>query len=182
MGPLRAAIHCRATSLERIPLRGAYAVDVHGIKVPMPRNSKWDQNKELVRVLRQVREEHGNGRGMLKQVYNKMDHRNVVIARHRATKFKVKMVDDALALNPQMFAEEIIDTRIHDRLSLDGAPVRGNHDIMTEDEFKDAVRRRALNEHACTIADFHEILLERKKKHMYCWGRTPAHQVCIRKQ
>ena len=40
--------------------------EVEGIKVPVPINSAWYRSKELVHVLRQVRQEHGHGCGILK--------------------------------------------------------------------------------------------------------------------
>ena len=87
---------------------------------------------------------------------------------------KVKRVDDALALNPQLTAAEVIDKRIHDRLYRDEEGPRGRRDIMTEDEFKDAVRKRTANERSCKMEDYHAILLESKKKHFELRGHDPG--------
>ena len=59
-------------------------------------------------VLRKGREEHGNGRGILKKVYDKMKSMNLVSTSYQAAIHEVKRVDDALALNPQLTAQEII--------------------------------------------------------------------------
>ena len=83
---------------------------------------------------------------------------------------KLKRVDDAVALNPNLTVEEIIDKRIHDRLSRDG----GRPDIMSEDEFKDAVCARTTNKHSCTLQDYHDILVEAKKKTMILHGHDPG--------
>ena len=93
--------------------------EVQGIKVPMPLQSGWAQHNEWVRVLRQVRAEHGNGRRKPKRVYTEMQSRNVLTIGYRAAMEKVHRVDDALVLNPHRSAHESIDTRIHDRLTRD---------------------------------------------------------------
>ena len=77
-------------------------LEVEGIKVPMPINSVWYQSKELVHVLQQVRQEHGNGRGILKKVYAEMESRNFVSYSCQDAMCKVKRVDDALALNQNL--------------------------------------------------------------------------------
>ena len=91
--------------------------EVQGIKVPMPLNMVWYQNKELVQVLRQVRQEHTGGRGILKEVHAAMRSRGFVSMTYEAAMQKVKRVDDTLALNPHLTAAEVIDQRIHNRLS-----------------------------------------------------------------
>ena len=53
---------------------------------------------------------------------------------------KVKRVDDTLELNPELTAAEVIDQRMVNRFSRDERSLGGRRDIMTEDEFKDAVR------------------------------------------
>ena len=93
--------------------------DVQGIKVPMPLNSVWYQTKELVHVLRQVRQEHTSGRGILKEVYAAMKSRGFVSMAYQVAMRKVKRVDDTLELNPQLTAAEVIDQRMVDRLSRD---------------------------------------------------------------
>ena len=85
----------------------------------MPLKLGWYQHNEWVRVLRQVRAEHGNGRRIPNQVYTEMQSRNVLTNGYRAAMEKVHRVDDALVLNPRRSAHESIDTRIHDRLTRD---------------------------------------------------------------
>lgn len=72
-----------------------------------------------MRVLRQVRVEHGNGLGMLDKIYAKMQLRDSVTVSYRATMYKVQKVDHALAVNPHLSVDEIMDGRINDRLSRD---------------------------------------------------------------
>ena len=93
--------------------------EVQGIEVPMPLKSGRYQHNEWVRVLRQVRGEHGNGRRIPNQVYTEMQSRNVLTIGYRAAMEKVHRVDDALVLNPHRSAPESIDTRIHDSLTRD---------------------------------------------------------------
>ena len=123
--------------------------DVQGIKVPMPLNSVWYQTKELVHVLRQVRHEHTGARGILKEVYAAMKSRGFVSIAYQVAMRKVKRVDDTLELNPELTAAQVIDQRMVDRLSRDERSLGGGRDIMTEDEFKDAVRQRTVNERSC---------------------------------
>lgn len=82
------------------------------------------------------------------------------------------MVDDTLALKSQLSGDESIHTNVHDRLSRNEEAKSGRRDIMTEDEFKDAARKRSVNERACTLADYREI--QEKRSKWYCLGRTPA--------
>ena len=128
--------------------------DVRGIKVPMPLNSMWYQTKELVHVLRQVRHEHTGARGILKEVYAAMKSRGFVSIAYQVAMRKVKRVDDTLELNRELTAAEVIDQRIVDRLSRDERGLAGRRDIMTEDEFKDAVRQRTVNERSCKMEDY----------------------------
>ena len=155
--------------------------DVQGIKVPMPLNSVWYQTKELVHVLRQVRQEHTGGRGILKEVYAAMKSRGFVSISYQAAMYKVKKVDDTVELNPQLNAAEVLDQRVVDRLSRDEPSLGGGRDIMTEDEFKDAVRQRTVNERSCKMEDYHAILLDAKKKQMERLGHdTGTATVCHR--
>ena len=91
-----------------------------------------------------------------------MESRGFVSMAYQVAMRKVERVDDVLALNPQLTAAEVIDQRIHDQLSRDEEGLRGRRDIMTEGEFKDAVRKRTANERSCKMEDYHAILLEGK--------------------
>ena len=114
--------------------------EVEWIKVPMPANSSWRERES--RGVNGIPSSNAQGRAVLERV------------------------DDVLALNPQLTAAEVIDQRIHDQLSRDEEGLRGRRDIMTEGEFKDAVRKRTATERSCKMEDCHAILLEDKKKQL----------------
>ena len=51
---------------------------------------------------------------------------------------------------------------------------------MKQDEFKDAVRKRTVNEHACKFNSYHQILVEVKKKQLELLGQDPGTaSVCL---
>jgi len=137
----------------------------------MTANGLWYQNKEAVRVLRQVRKEGAK----LLHVVDVMRARNFLDITYQTMMQKVKMVDDAVAASEgRISAEDIIEKRLQDRPAKDQTARGGRRDIMSVVDFKNAVSARTQNECAAAVSDFRDILLHAKSQDMLLRGQEPT--------
>ena len=138
---------------------------VDGFEIPMPSNERWYQHREAVKLFLRLQKEGAK----LKVVYDECARREMMTVNYPCLMKKLDKVK--IGLSQGFTLEKVLADRIRERPSKEKPARAGVIDIMTESQFKDAVRKRTANDRAVSSADHREILFAAKKERMVMMGR-----------